>query len=311
MINFLKKYGNVFEDSSLKEHNTYRIGGIAKYLVLPSNVDNFIELIKFLKTNNINYKILGNGSNIIIGSKKYDGVIIKLSNLDSIEVDREKLLVNAEAGVMLYKLTMKTLDYNLSGLEWAAGIPGTVGGSIIGNAGAYNIEIFDCLNTITILNTNNEVKTLNINEIRYGYRDTEFKENGAIILSATFKLKQGNKNESLELISARREKRLTTQPLEYPSAGSVFKNPSEEDIQKIPNNIDIKGPYAGHLIEECGLKGTTINDAQISEKHANFIINRGNATSEDIKALIDLAKEEVYNKYGYVLKPEQEFFNWE
>ncbi|MBO5095842.1 MAG: UDP-N-acetylmuramate dehydrogenase [Bacilli bacterium] len=297
MIKDLQNFGKVLESVSLKNYNTYKIGGLAKYLIHPSDKENLIALIKYLKENEIKFFVLGNGSNLIFSDNLYDGVIIKLDNLNKISFDGTKVI--AEAGVMLPKVAIESINHGLKGLEWATGIPGTIGGSTVGNAGAYKSCMFDFIDSVTVLDENSEVKVLKKDDITYKYRHTNFKDNkNIIILDVVMNLEYGDKEESLEKVKKRLEKRKETQPLDYPSAGSVFRNP--------------EGDASGRIIEqEVGLKGKTIGGAKVSEKHANFIINIGNATGKDVKDLINLVHDEVLKKCGIDLIPEQEFVNWE
>lgn len=297
MIENLNKYGKVLEQVSLKEYNTYRIGGIAKYLIEVSDVQNLKDLISYLKTEHIKYMVLGGGSNVIFSDKLYDGVIIKLTGLNHIKIDGTNVI--AEAGAMIPKVAIKAVNHNLKGLEWATGIPGTIGGCIVNNAGAYKECIFDYIKEVTVLNENNEIKTILKKDIAYSYRHTMFKDNkNLIIIEVVLELLEGNKEESLDIIKRRTEKRLATQPLNYPSAGSVFRNPPDD--------------FAGRIIEfDVNLKGKMIGGAKISEKHANFIINYNNATSQDVKDLIDLIHDKVLEHNNLDLIVEQEFINWE
>ena len=242
------------------------------------------------------YMILGNGSNTIFSSKEYDGVIINLSNLNSMKIEGDK--IDVEAGYQLIKLSMDALNNGLSGLEFAAGIPGNIGGAIFMNAGAYKSDMSNLVETVTFLDENLELKTLPKEELDFTYRKSLFQKNNYIIISTVLNLTPGNKDDIKALMDKRKQRRIESQPLEYPSAGSVFRNPSEEI-------------FAGKLIEDLGLKGYTIGGAQISEKHANFIINIGNATGEDIKALIDLVKSKVKEEYNIDLHVEQRFINFE
>ncbi len=296
MIDLLKEFGEVKENVSLKNYNTYKINGSAKYLISPSDEDNLISLIKCLKDNSISYFIIGNGSNIIIPDEFYDGVIIKLDCLN--DVTMNGTTVYAQSGIMMPVLARKTFDNNLAGLEWASSIPGTLGGSIVGNAGAYKEEIFDYIDNVRVLDSNLNIKAIKKEDLKYSYRYSSFKDHkDLIILGATLNLRNGNKEESLEIVNKRMQKRLETQPLEYPSAGSVFRN-REND-------------FAGRIIEEAlGFKGKEIGGAKVSEKHANFIINFNNATSKDIKELISLIKEEVKEKDNIDLVIEQEIIEW-
>jgi len=283
------------ENVSFKTLTTYKTGGICKYLVSPKNVESLIELIKILKNSNINYKVLGNGSNVLVSDDTFNGVVIKLDKLNDLEFNGTTVTVGA--GHSLISLSLTCSNKGLSGLEWASGIPGTVGGAVYMNAGAYLKSVADSLIEIKALDNNLNVVTITNKELGFGYRKSNLMDNKFIVLSASFMLEDGEKDEILKVIKDRKERRMSSQPLEYPSAGSVFRNP--------------EGDYAGRLVEECGLKGKTIGGAQISEKHANFVINKDNATSNDIKELIELAKSEVYKKFNIELKVEQEFFNWE
>jgi UDP-N-acetylmuramate dehydrogenase len=287
---------NIKTNESLKDHTTYKVGGTCKYFITPKDLEELINLIKYLRKNNMKYMILGNGSNTIFSSKEYDGVIINLSNLNSMKIEGDK--IDVEAGYQLIKLSMDALNNGLSGLEFAAGIPGNIGGAIFMNAGAYKSDMSNLVETVTFLDENLELKTLPKEELDFSYRKSLFQKNNYIIISTVLKLTPGDKDEIKALMDKRKQRRIDSQPLEYPSAGSVFRNPSE-DI------------FAGKLIEDLGLKGYTIGGAQISEKHANFIINIGNATGEDIKALIDLVKSKVKEEYNIDLHVEQRFINFE
>ena len=298
MINELKEFANVTEHASLKKYNTYRIDGKTKYLILPNSINDLVSVIKILKENNIKYYVLGNGSNVIINDKEYDGATIVLTKLNGIEIHPELQMAYAEAGAMLPVLAKMSVEKSLTGLEFAAGIPGTVGGSIYGNAGAYNSCILDYVSSVTVLDEDMDVKVLEHEEITYGYRTSLFKETHKyIILGAKFYLKEGDKENSIETIETRQERRRESQPLEYPSAGSVFRNP--------------EGDFAGRLIESCNLKGYKMGGAEISEKHANFVINKNNATGKDIHDLITYIHDEVLNKTNVDLKIEQEYIDWE
>lgn len=298
MINILKEYGDVQEHASLKNLNTYHIGGTVRYLLSPNSISDLQNTLKELKKNNIKYFILGNGSNIILNSKEYDGAAIRLNKLTGIEVHDENELVYAEAGAMLPKLCTETVNKSLTGLEFAAGIPGTIGGSIYGNAGAYNACILDYVSSVTVLDENFDLKILEHEDITYSYRTSMFKETKKyIILAAKFYLKLGDRENSLRMMEERRNRRLQSQPLEYPSAGSVFRNP--------------EGDFAGRLIEACNLKGYRIGGAEVSKKHANFIINVNNATSEDVYKLINYVHNTVKEKTEVDLIIEQEFIDWE
>lgn len=288
--------GKYEKDVSLAKHTTYRVGGNAKLFVYPRNQEKLILLLKILKNKKIKYKILGNGSNTLFSDKEYDGVIIKLDNFNIIKYFKNT--VKAEAGVNLIKLSNQTVKKGLAGLEFATGIPGTVGGAIYMNAGAYKSDMGYITKSIKVLTPKLEVITMTNKELNFHYR-TSFlqKHKDYICLEATFQLRKNDKNLLQEIVEDRKKRRIESQPLEYPSAGSVFRNPE--------NN------FAGKLIEDLGYKGYSIGGAKISEKHANFIINYNHATGSDIKQLIDLIKKEVKEKYNIDLKCEQEFVNWE
>lgn len=291
-----RQLGRVKENVSFKTLTTYKCGGNARAVILPYDVSKLIEILKLLRTGAIPFKVLGNGSNILASDADYDGVIIKLSELKKVTY-LENAQVKVEAGCNLIVLANEVCRKGLSGLEFACGIPGTVGGSIYMNAGAYLSDMASVLCDVTYLDDHFEIQTLMRNEMAFSYRTSPFMGKNSIILEATFDLKEGNATEILALVKDRRERRVVSQPLEYPSAGSVFRNP--------------EGNYAGKLIEDVGLKGKMIGGALISDKHANFIVNYDHATSSDIRDLMLLAEEEVYRNYHIRLHREQELFNWE
>lgn len=297
VINFIKKnkIGDYKENILLSRYTTYKVGGEAKVLVNPKSCEKLKLLLEYLKKNNIKYKVIGNGSNLIFSDDCYDGVIIKLDSFNEIKIEDTKVTVGAAYSLM--KLSLKAASLGLTGLEFAAGIPGTVGGAIYMNAGAYNSDMGYIVSEVNVLNPFGEIKTLYNKELNFHYRTSFFQETqDYIILSAVIILKHGKKENIKEVMEDRKKRRLLSQPLEYPSAGSVFRNP--------------EGDYAGKLIEEIGLKGYEIGGAQISMKHANFIINKNHATAKDVRDLILLAKDKVKEKYNIELKIEQEFVNW-
>lgn len=290
-----KEIGEIKENISFKALTTYKTGGNARYVVFPKNVEKLILLINILKENNIKFKIFGNGSNILASEKDYNGVIIKLNNLNNLKINDN--IVEVDAGYSLLKLANDLSKQGLSGLEWACGIPGTIGGAVYMNAGAYKCSMSDILKSVKILDENLEIKELKKEDLQFEYRKSIFMNNNYICLSATLELAEKDIESVMTLVNERKERRVKTQPLNYPSAGSVFRNPENE--------------FAGNLIEKSHLKGQMVGGAQISDVHANFIINRESATSDDIKELMDIAKEEVYDRYKINLKVEQELFNWE
>lgn len=289
--NFFESNNIIYKENvSLKNYNTYKIDTTCSYLVYPNNIEELILILKELKQKKLKYLILGNGSNIILSMDYYDGVIIKLDNFCKVEYQNN--IVNAEAGYPLIKLALETTEKGLSGLSFAAGIPGLVGASTAMNAGAYNSDMSSVVKSVKVLNDKLEVITLNNKDLEYAYRDSFLKRHkNYIVLSTTFELEPGDKETMKIQIEERRKKRLASQPLNMPSAGSVFRNP--------------ENMYAGELIEKLDLKGYSIGGAKISEKHANFIVNTGNATGQDIIRLINLVENRVKETYNVELKLEQ------
>ena len=290
------KIGKVEKMVPLKRCTTYKAGGIAKIIVIPKNVDKLIELLKLLKENNIGYKILGNGSNLVFSDKEYDKILIKLSEINHCEIN--DTIINVGAGYSLISLAYKTAKLGLTGMEFATGIPGTVGGAVFMNAGAYKSDMGYIISEVKAIDENLNIVTIYNKDLNFKYRSSFFQKNrNYICIEATIILRRGSKIAIKQVIEERKQKRNMTQPLEFPSAGSVFRNPNND--------------YAGRLIEICGLKGYSIGGATVSKKHANFIINKGNATGKDIHDLILHVKNTVKNETGVDLKVEQEFVNWE
>ena len=285
------KIGDVYEDQDLRNYTTYKAGGVAKAIVSPDNTEGLIKLLSFLKKHKIKHKVLGNGSNLIFVGKEYNGVLIKLDNFQKLEIDDN--FVTVGAGYPLVKLALRTARMGLAGLEFAAGIPGTIGGAIFMNAGAYKSDMGYIVSTIKVLTPKLEVETLTNSDLDFHYRSSMLqKYPGFICLEATLRLRFGQADIILDVINDRKKRRIESQPLEYPSAGSVFRNP--------------EGDYAGRLIEEIGYKGKNIGGAYVSDKHANFIINKDHASGEDIYKLIKEIKEQVRKKYKIELHIEQE-----
>lgn len=285
------------EDVSLSKLTTYRVGGKASCIAYPKDINALVNLLKLLKSNGVKYKLLGNGSNLLFSDNDYQGVLIKLSEFNNIEfISKNKLRVGA--GYSLIKLSLLTAKKGLTGLEFASGIPGSVGGAVFMNAGAYKSDMGYVVESVKVLTPNYEVINLENKEMNFHYRSSYLQKNrDYICLEVIIKLQVGKRDAIEEVIKERRERRIASQPLEYPSAGSVFRNP--------------EGNFAGKLIEDCSLKGMKRGGAMISDKHANFVVNYKDATSSDIKYLIDLAHDTVLEKYGIDMKIEQEFVNWE
>lgn len=298
MIKELKKFGKVIEDADLSDYNTLQLNSRVKYLCFPDSVADLRELLAYIKKVDTKYLIIGNGSNIVLKDDYYDGVFIKLSELCNVEVHECLDIVYVEAGALLPNIVAECVNRNKKGLEFAAGIPGTLGGAIYGNAGAYNSCIMNFVTNVIVLDEELKTKKIPKAEIKYDYRYTSFKEQKElIILAAELALLPGTKEDSMALMADRLNRRRESQPLEYPSAGSVFRNPAND--------------FAGRLIEASGLKGHTIGGAKVSEKHANFIINFDHAKSSDVYQLITKVQETVLAKEKVNLQIEQEFISWE
>ena len=284
--------GKVIDNALMSDYTTYKVGGKVICVVIPEDEDSLIRLLKYLRENNIKNKVLGNGSNVIFNNSGYDGVIIKLDNFNNINIINNKVIVGA--GCMLNKLALRVSRLGLTGMEFAAGIPGTVGGAVFMNAGAYKSDMGYIVTSVKVLTPEYTIKTLYNKDLDFHYRTSFLQKNPLYIcLEATITLIKGNTDDMMEIINERKRRRMESQPLEYPSAGSVFRNPD--------------GDFAGRLIEELGYKGKCLGGAIVSEKHANFIINNGNATGEDIKELITEIRNDVKKKYNIELKVEQEF----
>ncbi|MGI6329989.1 MAG: UDP-N-acetylmuramate dehydrogenase [Bacilli bacterium] len=291
-----QKIGKYIENVLLSKNTTYQVGGKARLFVYPENVLKLIILIKLLKENKIKYKVLGKGSNLIFSDQDYEGVIIKLDKFD--HLIRKGTVIKVGSGYSLIKLAYEMSRKGLSGLEFATGIPGTVGGAIFMNAGAYKSDMGYIVSSVKVLTPDLKIKKLYNRELDFHYRTSFLLKNpDYICLEATLVLKQGYKREIMDLIETRKQKRLLSQPLEYPSAGSVFRNPNDD--------------YAGRLIEVSGLKGLQIGGALVSPKHANFIVNYHHATAKDIRDLILKVKEKVKEDHQIDLIIEQEFVNFD
>ena len=289
-------YGRFVENDSLKKYTTYRVGGIARIIVYPKDERKLVELMRKIRKNNIKYKILGNGSNLLFSDKKYEGILIKLDEFDKLELQNNNIIVGA--GYPLMKLAAFALRKSLAGLEFASGIPGSVGGAVFMNAGAYKSDMGYVVKKIKVLTPDFRIISMTNRELNFHYR-TSFLQTHPdyICLEATISLTKGNKEQLQEIVRDRKNRRIKEQPLEFPSAGSVFRNPP--------------GESSGKLIDDLGLKGLSRGDAEISKKHANFIINKGNAKAADIKELMMFTKDLVKEKYNIDLRIEQEFVNWE
>ncbi|MBU1203187.1 UDP-N-acetylmuramate dehydrogenase [Patescibacteria group bacterium] len=293
----------------LKKYTTFKIGGPAEFFVNAKTIKDLTEALKWAKENNQPVKVLGGGSNMLISDQGLKGLVLKLT-LDKLEFDGEKIIVGS--GVVLAYLLNQALDNNLIGLEFAAGIPGTVGGAIRGNAGTYGLAMDSVVNKIQYIDQNFELKEMEKDQANFSYRHSIFKENPYIIVEAELNLKKGDVAAARALVAERLKYRQDTQP-NLPSAGCIFKNIRFEDVDLEAlkaRNIDIekfsqyKKIPAAYMIERAGLKGHKIGDAQISEIHGNYIVNLGSATAEQVIMLISFIKQQVRDKYGIQLMEE-------
>jgi len=289
-----KELGNrILRDEPLARYTTFKIGGPAKYFYVAKNEKELVKAVLAARKFNTPYFILGGGGNILVSDNGFEGMVIKMQGVRC-KVQGRRIV--AEAGVLLKDLVKLSVENELTGLEWAAGIPGTAGGAILGNAGAFGGEISQVVESAKILDEST-VKELNSKECQFEYRNSVFKRNpNLIILSVEFSLKKGDKEKSESLINDYISRRKSTQPLEYPSAGCTFRNP--------PHNSQDKSKSAGALIEELGLKGKQIGGAKVSEKHANFIVNVGGAKAEDVIILISLIKQKIRGHFGIQMREE-------
>ena len=293
---YLEKLKEIFKEvyinEPMKNHTSFRTGGPADVYVKADRAENIIKAIEMLKKENVEYTIIGNGSNLLVSDRGICGAVIEIvSMMNNISVEGEKIY--AEAGALLSSLAAAAAENCLTGLEFASGIPGSVGGAVVMNAGAYDGEIKDAIDYADVIDNEGNILRLTKDELGLSYRHSVIDEKKMIVIGAGFRLKEGDgraiKEKMADFAARRREK----QPLNYPSAGSTFKRP--------------EGHFAGKLIEDAGLKGKTIGGAQVSQKHAGFIINTGDATTEDILELMDCCVETVYNKFGVRLEPEVRF----
>ncbi len=279
---------NIRENEPMSRHTTFKTGGSADLMLLPASEDELLEAVKLCSENSLPYLIIGNGSNLLVTDKGIRGVVIKLGR-DFAKIDVEGNVISAQAGALLSATANAALKAELSGMEFAAGIPGTVGGAVCMNAGAYGGELKDIIKEVRVLDKD-EVKTLSNTQAGFVYRGSRVMNEGMIVLSAVFELEKGSKEDIRSLMDDYSQRRKSKQPLDKPSAGSTFKRP--------------EGDFAGRLIEAAGLKGYSIGGAKVSDKHCGFIINDGEASSTDILELIDFVRKKVYESSGVMLEPE-------
>lgn len=279
----------ILQNELMARHTTFRIGGPADYFLIPDDKEQVRRIIEICKEENMPYYIIGNGSNLLVSDKGYRGVVIQLyTRMAEIRADGEN--IHAQAGASLAKIAAAALREELTGFEFAAGIPGTLGGACIMNAGAYGGEMKDVLEEVTVLTKEGEIRVISKENLDMGYRTSAAAKNGDTVLEAVIKLEKGEKNKIQARMEELKEKRISKQPLEYPSAGSTFKRP--------------EGYFAGKLIQDAGLRGYRIGGAMVSEKHCGFVINAGGATAADVDALIKYISQKVNEHAGVTLEPE-------
>lgn len=282
----------VFTDEPMKQHTTFKIGGPADYFLVPESGEEAGEIIKICKQTDIPYFILGNGSNLLVGDGGYRGAVIRIyRNMSA--VTTEGTIITAQAGALLSSVAAVAKNASLTGFEFAGGIPGTVGGAVVMNAGAYGGEMKDVLVEVTVMDADGNIFTIPAEKLELGYRTSIIKKAGYIVLEAKIRLEEGNQEAIRERMKELTIQRTTKQPLEFPSAGSTFKRP--------------EGYFAGKLLMDSGLRGYQVGGARVSEKHCGFVINAGGATAKDVRTLMENVRDIVYKKYGVTLEPEVKF----
>ncbi len=282
------------QNVSMVNYTTFKTGGNADLMISPRNKNELIPVIKFFSEIKIPYYVLGNGSNLLVSDNGIKKPVIYIGKAFS-DIEVFENCIFAQAGAKLSAIARKAYENELTGLEFAAGIPGTLGGALIMNAGAYGGEMKDVVEAVSFLTSSGEEMVVSGEEMEFSYRRSALSETDCIILGATINLKKGNKKEIEEKMTDLALRRREKQPLEYPSAGSTFKRP--------------EGYFAGALIEDSGLKGCSVGGAQVSEKHAGFVINTGGATTANILELIKLVQDTVYEKYGVLLETEVKYWD--
>lgn len=280
---------NVLCQEPMKKHTTFRIGGPADYFITPHTAEEVAALIRVCKEQQVPWYILGNGSNLLVADQGFRGVIIQLfRNFNEIVIEGE--CVQVQAGAMNSVIAKRALEAELTGFEFAAGIPGTMGGAVVMNAGAYGGEMKDILEEVTVLDEHENLLVLPKEALELGYRTSIIAKKNYVVLGAKLSLKKGNAEQIRARMDELKEQRVSKQPLEYPSAGSTFKRP--------------EGYFAGKLIMDAGLRGFSVGQAQVSEKHCGFVINRGDATAKDVMELMREVSRRVKEKFGVELEPE-------
>lgn len=280
---------DILEDEFMKKHTSFKIGGPADFLVIPRNEDQIRKLILLVNEENIPFFIMGNGSNLLVKDGGIRGVVIKIGeNYSDFEIEGN--VIKAKSGILLSKLAKNILKESLAGFEFASGIPGSLGGAVAMNAGAYGGEMKDVVESVKLLDMNGNIFEYSNEEMKFNYRRSILSEMKLIVLEVKIVLNKGNYEDIKTVFDDLNLKRTTKQPLNMPSAGSTFKRPS--------------GHFAAKLIEDAGLKGLTLKDAQVSPKHCGFVVNLGNATANDILDLLNVIKKTIYDKFSVTLEEE-------
>lgn len=279
----------IMTDEPMKNHTTFRVGGPADYFVMPQEAGEIREVAALCRREEIPYYIVGNGSNLLVSDQGYRGVIVQICrSMSRIEV--EGTIIRAQAGALLSAVAARALEHELTGFEFAAGIPGTIGGATVMNAGAYGGEMKDVLKKVTVLTPEGKILEIGREDLEMGYRTSVISRKGYVTLEAEIELKKGDRTQIRAVMDDLKNRRISKQPLEYPSAGSTFKRP--------------EGYFAGKLIQDSGLAGFCVGGAQVSEKHCGFVINKGQATAADISELMRQVSDKVEERFGVKLEPE-------
>ena len=280
---------DILTEEPMSRHTTFRIGGEAACFIRISSEEQLRKLIPYFENVGVEYFVLGKGSNLLVGDKGYPGVILQISDAcQQIEAEENRLQV--QAGAALSKVALFAMERGLEGLEFAAGIPGTVGGGVVMNAGAYGGEMKQVVESVRVLSSEGEILTLDNDTMEFGYRTSIIRNRNFTVLSVTFRLREGNREEIRARIEDFQKRRMEKQPLNYPSAGSTFKRP--------------EGYFAGKLIMDAGLRGFQIGDARVSDKHGGFVVNVGKATARDVTDVIEEVQEKVRERFGVSLERE-------
>lgn len=281
---------NAERNEPMSKHTTFRVGGPADYYLSPHSTEELKKICRICEENELPYFVIGNGSNLLVSDEGYRGAVIQIyRNMSEIEVE-DNTKIRAKAGALLAFVAKTALNHRLTGMEFASGIPGTIGGAVVMNAGAYGGEMKDILEEVTVLTGDGEVKVLSASELELGYRTSIVKKEGYLVLEAVLSLAEGEPAQIQKRMNELKEQRVSKQPLEFPSAGSTFKRP--------------EGYFAGKLIMDAGLAGYQIGGAQVSAKHCGFLINAGNATARDVYRLIRFVQKTVWDKFQVELETE-------